>query len=327
MPATTKPGRTYPNHDAMAFELALSLPIMDVVEALQHLLQQHGELPRRVLNKELAYIEELLKQAKATLATWTKEAEAPGVHEALACIRNALDALDWAHLAVEEGSILQTGETLHIALQALQKGQNHMEAFIKWVNQITQSHSGEPPPKRHRMTERPSGSDHVPHYEPRHPAPARDRDPPELLHPLPRRGDSEVPHGDRGAPRREGEATPYSVLRAQEILRTVMPFAEHEMALSLGEAHAHLAQWTQALWGHPIQLVEDRDETGQTQMETGEDPAPSEAETVPANNRWSGTRRRTTMDSAAMERRKAPSHRRRRLQAALEGTSESERSD
>ena len=37
-----------------------------------------------------------------------------------------------------------------------------------------------------------------------------------------------------------------------------MPFVEQEVATSLNEAHANLAQWTTAVWGHPIQLVDTR---------------------------------------------------------------------
>ena len=45
-------------------------------------------------------------------------------------------------------------------------------------------------------------------------------------------------------------------LRAQEILQKVMPFIEQELATSPNEAHANLAQWTTALWGHSIQLLD-----------------------------------------------------------------------
>ena len=257
-------GIAAPDFDPVAFELAISTPILDADDALQHLLQQHGELPRRILNKELAHIEDLLKQSKVTLSSWAKEPEAPGVHEAIACIKNGLDALDWAHLAIEEGSILQTGETLHIALQALRRSRHHVDEFLQWARKTMQLQNVEPPPKRSRTTERPPGSNHVPNFAPMagdNPAMAPGK--PEML--PQRRDDSAVPdRGDRGLPVREPEASPYSVLKAQEILRRLLPFAEHEMAANLAEAHAHLAQWTQALWGHPIQLLEDREDISQT---------------------------------------------------------------
>ena len=154
-------------------------------------------------------------------------------------------------------------------------------------------------------------------------------DPPRL--PLPRRLHREHDPERRVLPEQNkdtrGEATPFSVVKAQDIIRRLLPFAEHEVAAQLAEAHAHLEQWTQALWGHSIQLVDShenmeasREDMFATQMETntGEEPSVSQMETVPfhAMSPEEAPRRRM------LER--ASSHRRRRLQAALEGTSESE---
>ena len=60
---------TTADFDPTAFELAISTPFLEAIAALQHLLQQHRELPRRLLYKELAHIQELLKDSKLTLSS------------------------------------------------------------------------------------------------------------------------------------------------------------------------------------------------------------------------------------------------------------------
>ena len=87
-------------------------------------------------------MEQLLKDTKHMLLSWGKDPEAPGAHEGAASIRNALDALDWCHMAVEEGSIMQTGETLHQALQAVQRCRGYMDALLKLC--LNASYSGDP---------------------------------------------------------------------------------------------------------------------------------------------------------------------------------------
>ena len=55
----------------------------------------------------------------------------------------------------------------------------------------------------------------------------------------------------------ETDAGPMNVLKAQHIVERLMPFLEQEAAIMLQEAHALLLQWTTALWGTPIALVEE----------------------------------------------------------------------
>ncbi|CAE7240962.1 unnamed protein product [Symbiodinium sp. KB8] len=82
---------------------ALDNPIIEVEATLVHMLQNHREMPRRHLSKEASRLEQLLKDAKQVLTAWGRDPNAPGAHEGVASIRNTIDALDWFHLAVEEG--------------------------------------------------------------------------------------------------------------------------------------------------------------------------------------------------------------------------------
>ncbi|CAE7619121.1 unnamed protein product [Symbiodinium necroappetens] len=317
--------------DPTAIVFALDNPLIEVEATLAHMAQNHGDFPRRHLYHEIARVEQLLKEAKQVLVTWGRDPDAPGAHEGTASIRNALDALDWSHLAVEEGSIVQIGETLQQALGAVQRCRGYMETLMKWLQAKFEDTSGSPVKKR-RMgdgNERASGSNQSPVFDlphtQHHDATAPVRHPPE---PHPRQG---VPAGqDSGVPQASGasiarEATPYAILRAQEILREAMPFAEQELAHFLAEAHAHLAGWTQSLWGHPVRLVPAPDHRGceatQTQLEQSGDVTPmSQADTVICQPVLPRGRTPTT----TMRRTRAPSHRRRRLQAALADTSESD---
>ena len=40
--------------------------------------------------------------------------------------------------------------------------------------------------------------------------------------------------------------------------RGVLPFLEHDVATAVAEAHSYLFQWTTALWGSPVVLVESQ---------------------------------------------------------------------
>ena len=80
--------------------------------------------------------------------------------------------------------------------------------------------------------------------------------------------DSRVPPGQPSSttPGHTGEATPYQILRAQQILEKLMPFLDQQAAATLSEAHALLFGWITALWGRPILLVdtEGADPSGKT---------------------------------------------------------------
>ncbi|OLP87868.1 hypothetical protein AK812_SmicGene30877 [Symbiodinium microadriaticum] len=127
---------------------ALDNPIIEVEATLVHMLQNHREMPRRHLSKEASRLEQLLKDAKQVLTAWGRDPNAPGAHEGVASIRNTIDALDWFHLAVEEGGVAQMEETLEQALQAIHRvkprhkirGTNGSEFYLKhkkdYLNEI-----------------------------------------------------------------------------------------------------------------------------------------------------------------------------------------------
>ena len=332
---------------------ALDNPVIEAEATLAHMGQNHGELPRRHLYKELARIEQLLKDTKHVLVAWGRDPQAPGAHEGAAAIRNALNALDWLHLAIEEGNVAQIGETIAEALHAVQRTRGYMEALLEWLRLKFSNTTGSPAKKR-RATEKATGSNQKPEMEML----------PEDLHaegpasepavPLPpphgalrddqdrREGDVPVepvePVMSNGQPR---EATPFAILKAQGILKEIMPFAEQEMAQHIAEAHVLLEQWTTALWGQPIQLVDSVDTESGMQAEqldtalpptlpeqSGEGTPLSQAETVPFAYQEETVARGRPPDRRDDESAKrASSHRRRRLHAALANSSSNSGSD
>ena len=285
---------------------ALDNPVIEAEATLAHMGQNYGELPRRHLYKELARIEQLLKDTKHVLVAWGRDPQAPGAHEGAAAIRNALNALDWLHLAIEEGNVAQIGDTIAEALHAVQRTKGYMEALLDWLRVKFSNTTGSPAKKR-RATEKATGSNQKPEMEmlpenlhaegpasepaalppPPHGALRHDRDRQEGDAPA----EPAAPVLSNGQPR---EATPYAILKAQGILKRIMPFAEQEIAQHIAEAHVLLEQWTTALWGQPIQLVDSADtESGMQdeQLDTalpptlpeqsGEGTPLSQAETVP----------------------------------------------
>ena len=270
----------------------------------------------------------------------------PGERERERC---RLDAMDWAHLAVEEGNIAQIGETLLIAAEAAQRSKAYMDTLMSWLRTKFEDQSGSPV-KRQRTLERASGSHQPPVYEPSRPAhhPRAHADEPAPLQRRPRAPPLHDPGLPEGHPPpqdlrpqfadphgRPGEATPYAVLRAQELLKKALPFLEQELAVIVSEAYANLEVWTSAIWGHSIQLVDSQSgeagqvgETSPTQLEAslmeegtngGTTPA-SQAETVMMPLERERGRPPGTTRQRLQERQ--PSHRRRRLQAALANSSE-----
>ena len=312
------------------------------------MFQNHRDVPKRHLYNEIARVEQLLKDAKHVFASWARYPDAPGAHEGIAGIRNALDAMDWANLAVEEGGIAQIGETLLIASEAAQLSKTYMDTLIAWLRTRFEDNAGSPV-KKQRTAERASGSQQIPTYEtprPPPPPPARARaDDPAPLQRRPRvppPHEPELPGGTRPLqvpqPQQSsqlghaGEATPYAVLRAQELLKKALPFLEQELAVIVSEAYANLESWTSAIWGHPIQLVD-------TQNEGAGDPSPTQMEASPVEDTVNGgTTPASQADTVlvppeaergpppAMTRRRLrdrqPSHGRRRLQAALANSSD-----
>ncbi|CAE7527033.1 unnamed protein product [Symbiodinium necroappetens] len=326
-----------------AATFTLDNPLIEADATLNQLLQGHRDIPRRHLYNEMARVEQLLSDTKHMLAAWGKDPAVPGAHEGIAGIKNALDAMDWCHLAVEEGNIAQIEETLQIAMQATQRSRNYMDMLIAWIQRRFEDDAGSPP-KRKRTTERATGSGESPVFvpQPQQPPPQEDPAPrrrgPEVEL-LPDQGheDGEGGHSRPPLQRRhpmhpptdggmETEASPYAILRAQQLLKQALPFLEQELAVIVSQAYANLYTWTTAIWGHPIQLVDSPENEDIQQSETllemeGDTTPASQAETVmmPAHSRG-----RTPTVTPRSPRERQPSHRRRRLHAALANSSNDE---
>ena len=287
----------------------------------------------RHVQRELVRVEHLVKEGRAFLKSWANDPEAPGALPGTAATQNTLDGIDWAHLAAEEGGVANLEEALKTAADAAQRSNKFMMELVEWLNQkfTASATEGSPSPKRPRR-ELASGSAQFPRFREAETARERDRDPdahrePELrprgelpgghAHVLRARVPPLLPGQHQGLPplpnsRGEGgDATPYQILRAQQILEGALPFLEQEVAATIAEAHSLLFSWTTALWGSPIVMVN----------QTGVGMSPdSAAETVPWHvpGEDAGGTYPDTVDTADEERTwSQTSHRRRRMHAAM----------
>ena len=275
--------------------------------------------------------QELNKDAKAILKSWASDPEAPGALPGTAAARNTLDGIDWALLAVEEGGVANLEEALQIAAAAAKRSKRFMDELISWLQDklAATAPEGSPSPKRARREVATSsgqhpvfqhgqeeqqgklGYDRAGAVQPEAPEPAL----PALRelqrrHPLP-----------QGVQNTEGEATPYQILRAQQMLEGILPFLEHDVATAVAEAHSYLFQWTTALWGSPVVLVESQ--------AVGELSPNSTAETIPWHPTEPGGAPHVELENTAVdavttgdeeedeECSSQTSHRRRRLHAAF----------
>ena len=297
-------------------------------EALMNLEQNHRELPNRDILKALDYTLGILVEAKQMFLAWGKDPQAPGAHEGAAGVRNTLDALDWFHLAVTEGSLAQMGEYSSIALQAARRSVEYMNRLIQWISQEPRPRLEspvEPQAKRRRQEERASGSQQMPRF-----VANGEQEPQQEVLPLLPRPPGRPPLQDPARQEQRttpttGEPGPYNVLKAQDILQRIIPFVEQEIAARLDEAHAHLSQWTTAIWDHPIQLVD-----------SGEDDALSAADTLLLDTAMEASGGTNALQAAGnthqsgefpvvpKEMDRSASHRRRRLAAALADTDDSD---
>ena len=318
---------------------AFDNPLIEAEATLHNLNQNHHDLPKRHLYSEIARVEQLLKDAKQIFTSWARDPEALGAQEGIAGVRNALDAMDWAHLAVEEGGIAQIGETFLVASEATQRSRTYMDTLMAWLRTRFGDNQGSPV-KRQRTMERASGSQHTPIFTMPQPLPPQARVRRDEPAPLQRRPRA-PPLQDQGLseghvpqlppqPNQVGEATPYAVLKAQELLKKALPFMEQELATIVSEAYANLESWTTAIWGQPIQLVDTQEEVAgeisPTQMEaslvddavSGGATPMSQADTVAFQQETNGV----APMPMGRHRERQPSHRRRRLQAALANSSD-----
>ena len=78
-------------------------------------------------------------------------------------------------------------------------------------------------------------------------------------------------HQERDGPAGPAEAgewrdpgAPQHVLKAQSLLRRVVPYTTGEVLATILAAQNHLAEWNAGLWGTPVHLVEDEDSPWKT---------------------------------------------------------------
>ncbi|CAE7303509.1 unnamed protein product [Symbiodinium sp. CCMP2456] len=135
-------------------------PLLETEATLMHLGEHHHELPNRHLRKELLRLDGLVQDAKAMMASWGRDPRAPSSEAGISSLKNALQSLTWAQLAVEEGSILQTSEALQAVLQAVQRGNASMQHLLEWLSTKFTGDvvRGSPSPKKRKLEERASGS-------------------------------------------------------------------------------------------------------------------------------------------------------------------------
>ena len=109
----------------------------------------------------------------------------------------------------------------------------------------------------------------------------------------------EGPVGPAEAGEWRDPGAPQLVLKAQSLLRRVVPYTTGEVLATILAAQNHLAEWNAGLWGTPVHFVEDEDEdlTGETSLlptqpledddpteePVGPLPAPPKPETFGAN--------------------------------------------
>ena len=276
-------------HDELASLLA------EAQTLVQQLLLRHDSMSTSQLRQLHQQLQALLIHTRNEIEEKRSSSSSTRWDAALAGIKNAETAADALGLAVEEGSLASALE----ALEALHAG---LERTMQYVDEITtstaRSSGGERPSKRKREGQMP------PEPRPHRLLPER----PDL--PVPRHREAwkdqhlwetQPNESEQSA---EREATPYQILRAQQIIEQILPFLEQDVATRLAQAHGLLFSWTTALWGTPIMLAETENDQ-QTQLHEGEIPLA----TAPP--------RPTSMNPTWPPLTRSSSHRRRRLHAAV----------
>ena len=287
-------------------------------------------------------------------------------------IRNAEGNLDALRLAVEEGGVAATQEAIEALLATVDRTTVYLDhVLVQASEEQGEDRPGKkrkgngpylPPQPRHPHHDQLPADLPEPHggHDRRHPREGtpfetthRRRRPSDLPVPPPEleRHDSPGREGEqrlrRGAANtKEGEATPFQILRAQQILERLLPFLEQDIAAVVAEAHGLLFSWTTALWGAPILLVENDNDNlhfgkSADPRWTEADPAP-EPETPQSGGalEQNGSEPRVADSQVATQAFWAPSpvreparlsrqssHRRRRLHALFLGSQDDDSDD
>ena len=256
-------------------------PLAEAQVTLRQLVLHHNDMTTGQLRGALYPLQDILSQTRRLVDRLGAPPHPAHWHEALAGLRNVANEAEATGLAIEEGGVAST----HMAITALLAAVDRTSAYLDRML-ADAAHRDEVDKSRKRKQEEPATGQTNRQLRARDDRPPRALPSPPAL-PVPPDGpaahDSRVPPGQPSSSTQKhtGEATPYQILRAQQILEKLMPFLDQQAAAMLSEAHALLFGWTTALWGRPILLVD----TEGTNPSNDDLPNPTmtiEAESLPA---------------------------------------------
>ena len=256
-------------------------PLAEAQVTLRRLALHHNDMTTGQLRGALYPLQDILSQTRRLVDRLGTPPHPAHWHEALAGLRNVANEAEATGLAVEEGGVAST----HMAITALLAAVDRTSAYLDRML-ADAAHRDEADKPRKRKQEELATRQTNRQLRARDDRPPRALPQPPAL-PVPSDGPavhvSRVPPGQPSSStqRHTGEATPYQILRAQQILEKLMPFLDQQAAAMLSEAHALLFGWTTALWGRPILLV-DTEGTNPSSDELPNPTMTNEAESLPA---------------------------------------------
>ena len=325
-------------------------PLAEAQLILHYLLVQHDRMANGELRLSLRQLEDYLAQAKHLVESMGTQLPLDKGQVARAGVRTSEGNLHALQLSVEEGGIAATQEAIEALLASVDRTALYIDHLIA---QTTEVQRGDHPGKKRKERQ----ADYQEHPElrsrespPRQTARRLQRPPDLPAPPLgPVRPDSPDQEGEPQHHREEGhkltgDATPFQILRAQQLLERLLPFLEQDTAAIVSEAHGLLFSWTTALWGSPILLVDndtqhfanvmdpgdihtapepELDSPGRAMnvVDSGEEPRPSMSQEA-TQIFWAPS----PNDSAELLARQS-SHRRRRLHAHFFGSQDGDPDD
>ena len=252
-------------------------------EVFSCLVEQHEELSMDVLANEICRAEILLEETKAFLRRWQSVPQVPMMEECKACVANALEAVDQAHLAHCEGSVSHFTRAVYAGLIAVGRGCGYLDLVLHWISTGERGKERKRPRGvsfvdsktdaslvaeyenlvaesglRLRLPPLPAFPSSVPSQasspgQPGLPEEACQAKHARLSEEM--RSESTQVRAKRTAP--DPELAPDAVLRAQQLLEGLLPFLEQQVAVVVSEARGHLRQWTSGVSQHVVISVDD----------------------------------------------------------------------
>ena len=238
-------------------------PLAEAQVILRQLALRNSEMTLGQLRRALAHVQEMIEGARNLVDSFGGSPRPAHWHDAVAGIRTMANEARATALAVEEGETTPINMAVTAFLESVDRSAAYLDNMLA---DVARDNGAERPNKRKKGE------------EPQSLFP-RDQQGIQPARELPQRPEVPVPaalpvpHGrqqlhdsalrDQSLEVRDatlhGEATPYQVLKAQQILERLLPFLEQQPAAIAAEAHGLLFAWTTALWGRPILLVDTND--------------------------------------------------------------------